>query len=260
MNISKRIPQEILAARFIWLMLDYDGTLADFAPTPDDIIPDIDLISLLNSLSKHPKITLGIISGRRLAHIQKLVPISGIWLAGSYGLEIITPQGECVHRSDYNHIRPLIDRLKPAWEKLIKGKDGFYLEDKGWSIAFHARFAEDGVTHQVLSKARELASKSVVESEMKILGGNKFLEFAPVLADKGKTISSLLENAPHDQALPIFIGDDDKDELAFPVVQDHDGLAICVCNPHRITSADYYLSSPQDVRKWLLNLLEALDE
>jgi len=260
MNIPNKIQKEILTARLIWLLLDYDGTLADFAPTPDDINPDLDLISILNSLRQNPKITLGIISGRRLAHIEKLVPLSGIWLAGSYGLEIITPQGERLHRLDYSTIRPLIDQLKPAWQEMIQDKEGFYLEDKGWSIAIHARFAEDGVTHRVLSSALKLAKDISMESEMKILGGNKFLEFAPALADKGKTVTFLLAEAPQGQVLPIFIGDDDKDELAFPVVQDHGGFAGCVCEPQRLTAADFYLSSPQDVRYWLLNLLESLDE
>ena len=83
------------------------GTLADFAPTPDDVIPDRELIELLEELSCHPKIDLAIVSGRRLAHIEKLVPISSFWLAGSYGLELRTPTGERLHRADHQKLLPL---------------------------------------------------------------------------------------------------------------------------------------------------------
>jgi hypothetical protein len=34
--------------------------------------------------------------------------------------------------------------VKPRWERLIADRDGFFLEDKGWALAIHARFAADG--------------------------------------------------------------------------------------------------------------------
>ena len=258
MNFPQKILLQILEARYLWLLLDYDGTLADFAQTPDDVNPDPELIRLLKSLAEHPKITLGIISGRRLSHIEKLVPISGIWLAGSYGLDIRTPEGEQIQQADYDQIRPKIEKLKPAWAKLIAGKEGFYLEDKGWSIALHARFAEDDITDTILSQARLVAKKIALGNKLMLLGGHKFLEIAPTRADKGKTISFLLKKASKDQMLPIFIGDDDKDERAFPVVRDHGGFAGCVCDSMRTTSANFYLSSPQETRNWLSELLELI--
>ena len=65
-------------AGHLWLFLDYDGTLADFAATPDEIIPDEELIALIDQLAKQPDIRVTILSGRRLAHIQSLLPVSGI--------------------------------------------------------------------------------------------------------------------------------------------------------------------------------------
>ncbi len=258
MNLPSETLRKILETREIWLLLDYDGTLVDFAPTPDDVNPDPELITLVRTLSEHPKIVLAIISGRRLSHIEKLVPVSNAWLAGSYGLEIRTPNGEYINRVDYELIRPKLNKLKPAWVKLIKGKTGFYLEDKGWSLALHARFAEDQLTDRVLYQAHSIVKQKRWESGLKILGGYKFLEIAPKEADKGKAVSFLLEQASKDQVFPIYIGDDDKDELAFPVVQEFGGLAGCVCDPQQSTSANFYLSSPQDTREWLAKLVESL--
>jgi trehalose 6-phosphate phosphatase len=258
MNLTKENLHKLKQAKRIWLLLDYDGTLADFAPTPDDVFPDADLIALLQELANQPKIRLAIISGRRLAHIQKLVPLSGIWLAGSYGVEMRTPSGEHLQRADYKYLRPQLDKLKPGWEKLIKGQSGFYLEDKGWSLALHARYAKDSQATQTLSQARLLAEQACSDERFQILGGHKFLEIAPKEADKGNTVDYLLQEVAQNHIFPIFIGDDDKDERAFPVVQAYGGLAGCVCGSMRSTQANFILTSPQDTRAWLVDLLTVL--
>ena len=258
MNFSRQFLEKLDNAASIWLLLDYDGTLADFAPTPDEVYPDPELIGLLNELSVQPKIDLAIISGRRLAHIEKLVPISGVWLAGSYGLELRTPKGEHLHRADYQQLRPHLERLKPKWEQLIEDQQGFYLEDKGWSLALHARFADDDLALQVLHHARKFADQLCSNKMFQILGGHKFLEIAPKEADKGKTVTYLLQKPTSKLVFPIYLGDDDKDEKAYPIVQALGGFAGCVCHQPRKTSADFILDSAQETREWLKNLLDMI--
>jgi len=256
MNLSKEDLQKIKDADYFWLLLDYDGTLADFAPTPDDVLPDPELINLIQNLVQHPKISLAIISGRRLAHIEKLMPLSGIWLAGSYGLEMRTPSGDHLQRANYENLRPELELLKPGWGKLINGQVGFYLEDKGWSLALHARFANDLLATEILNQARTMAEQTCADEKFQLLGGHKFLEIAPREADKGNTVTYLLRK--QNQAFPIYLGDDDKDERAFHAVQANGGLAGCVCNPARSTQADFLLSSTQDTRIWLADFPKLL--
>ena len=84
--------QERLAqAERLWLFLDYDGTLADFAPTPEHVNPDPELVDLIERLARHPRFRVAVVSGRRLSHVQKLVPVPGVLLAGTYGIELQTP-------------------------------------------------------------------------------------------------------------------------------------------------------------------------
>ena len=83
-----------LQAKYLWLFLDYDGTLADFAPTPDHIVPDPVVIQLLERLAKIPSVRVTVISGRRLKDIQTLLPVKGIFKAGTYGIELIQPTDE----------------------------------------------------------------------------------------------------------------------------------------------------------------------
>jgi trehalose 6-phosphate phosphatase len=258
MNFSKELLGKLANAARIWLLLDYDGTLADFAPTPDDVFPDQELIRLLKELSSHPKIDLAIVSGRRLAHIEKLVPISSVWLAGSYGLELRTPMGERLYRADYQQLRPPLEQLKPKWNQLIEGQKGFYLEDKGWSLALHARFADNDLAEQVLNRARLLAEQYCSDTMFRILGGHKFLEIAPKEANKGNTVTYIIQNSTSELVFPLYLGDDDKDEQAFPIVQAMGGLAGCVCHQPRKTAANFQLRSTQDTRRWLKKLYKVV--
>ena len=255
--------ERLMEAGGIRLFLDYDGTLADFAPTPEHVSPDPELVDLLSELAGHPHIDAAIISGRRLAHIQRLVPIEGILLAGTYGIEIQMPDGERLDRLPYGTVRPTLEDLKPRWADLIDGRDGFFLEDKGWALALHARFADPAETDLVLARARQLAANaadSAPAGTFRLLGGHKFLEIGPQLAHKGRTIEYLLESRPWPGSLPVYLGDDDKDEEAFGVIQAHGGLAIVVAPTPRDTVADFRLPSPQAARHWLGRLLARLDQ
>ncbi len=242
----------------IWLFLDYDGTLADFAPNPDIIQPDDGLIDLLSRLTRHPRIRTAIVSGRRLQHITELVPIEGIWLAGTYGIEMRTPDGRRKDVLAYDTVRPIIEKIKPDWEELLQDDQHFYLEDKGWSLAIHARFAADEEAAHRIAKASQLAKKHMSHNIMHLLGGHKFLEICPIIAAKPKAIEFILKNDPVPGSIPVYLGDDDKDELAFSTIKEHHGIPIVIASTERATQASYRLASPRAVRAWLEDLLEWL--
>jgi trehalose 6-phosphate phosphatase len=239
----------------LWLFLDYDGTLADFAPTPDIVSPDAALIALLSALHEKPDLRLAVISGRRLKHVRSLVPIPGIWLAGTYGIELLTPGGEQLERLDYRSIRPALEGLKLEWHSLIGDHSGFYLEDKGWSLAIHARYATDQEAAETLSAARDQAQTALKDGNLRLQGGHKFLEICPQQADKGETLEHILSSDVFPGALPVYIGDDDKDERAFSAVNARQGIAIVVMAEVRPTQAGYTLANPAAVRAWLKALL-----
>ncbi len=244
------------------LFLDYDGTLADFAPTPEHVNPNPDVIALVSQLAEHSHIRPTVISGRRLEHVRKLVPVSGVMLAGTYGIELQMPNGERLNRVPYQDVRPVLDAIKPRWEKLIAHRKGYFLEDKGWSLALHARYADDAEAESVVTQARQAAEEVLEDtpSELfRLLGGHKFMEVGPTLAHKGKTVELLLDRYPWPGALPLYVGDDDKDEEAFSVIHAREGLAIRVCEYACDTIADGRLVSPADVRSWLHSLLGSLD-
>lgn len=243
------------------LFLDYDGTLAELAPTPEYVEPDQELVDLLHQLSREPCTRIALISGRRLSHVQKLVPLPGILLAGTYGIELQTPQGERIDRLEYDAIRPALAQIKPCWAGLIADREGFFLEDKGWSLALHARFADPQEAEQVLTAARHDATAVMDAGDphlFRLLGGHKFLELGPHLANKGASVEYLLDRWPWPGAQLLYLGDDDKDEEAFEVIQSHGGIAIIVGREPRESCADFFLKSPAAVRRWLRGLLGRL--
>lgn len=239
----------------LWLFLDYDGTLAGFAPNPDVILPDPALIDLIARLAGfRDNLRVVILSGRRLEHIAKLLPVPGILLAGTYGIELQDFDGNPVPVVGLENERPLIEQVKAQWSDLLKGHDGFYLEDKGYAIAIHAKFAPDTEAHAVIETAAGLAGQAAEKGALRILGGNKFIEVAPVIADKGQSVTMLLERFPWPGAKMVYIGDDDKDEEAFKVIKDQGGLAVVVARSPRPTLAEERLENPEAVRLWLEKL------
>ena len=265
--MTLRAPEEVKArireADALRLFLDYDGTLADFAPTPEHVEPDQAVIALVTRLAEHPRIQVAVVSGRRLAHVEKLLPVPEVLLAGTYGVELRLPSGERVNRVPFEAIRPVLEEIKPRWRGLIADRKGFFLEDKDWALAIHALHAADEEASDVLGRARRFATGVLEEKHTKIfrvLGGHKFLEVGPALAHKGKTADTLLERFPSPGALPLYVGDDDKDEEAFEVIHAHGGVAIKVCEGAGETKADGWLASPEHVQHWLETLLSHLGE
>lgn len=248
---SDQVLAQLSQAKILCLFLDYDGTLADFAPTPDVILPDPELIELITDLAHRPNTHLAILSGRRLEHVRALLPLTGVWLAGTYGIELQSPTGERIERLDFAAFRSVIQQARPEMEALLAERHGFFLEDKGWTLAIHARYADETEAHELLALARQILEPYCQSEKFRLLGGDKFLEIGPLLADKGLAMQYLLERLWLPGATLAYIGDDDKDEQAFKVVKDQRGIAILVAQKPRQTHATCRLDSPQFVRQWL---------
>ena len=256
-DTPQQILDRVIAAGRVWLFLDYDGTLAEFAPTPDHIISDPEVITLVTQLVQLEAARVAVISGRRLNQIQVLLPVPGLLLAGTYGVELQLPNGERRDRIALAEVRPTLDQIKPRWAQLIAGRQGYFLEDKGWSLALHARFADETEAADILSLASLHALRLLTPDRFRLLSDQRFLEIAPLSINKGITVDYLLDRFAWPGALPVYIGDDDKDEEAFAAIKARQGLALIVAAQPRSTLADCRLESPAHVRRWLSTLITA---
>lgn len=245
------------AAAGLRLFLDYDGTLADFSPTPEQLEPNPQVTGLLARLVKKPGITAAVISGRQLRDLRALLPVPGLTLGGTYGLELLFPSGETACRADYEVLRPVLERIKGGWQALLSGRSGFFLEDKGWTLALHARFAGEDEAAEVLAAARRAIDPDALGGHFRILGGHRFLEVAPLLASKRQAVAYLLGRLPLPGARCLYVGDDDKDEEAFPLIHAQGGAAVKVAQPSQAgqpTEADFIFESPGETVRWLEGL------
>jgi trehalose 6-phosphate phosphatase len=199
-----------------------------------------------------------VLSGRTLSQIQQLLPVPNILLAGTYGVELQTFDGEIVQRAERSVIRPALEQIKPIWQQLIAARTGFFIEDKGWTLALHARFANASEADRVLADAGMSTLRLAASGEFRVLQGPRFLEVAPAIAHKGRTVDYLLDRFAWPGALPVYLGDDDKDEDAFAAIKAQQGVALVVAAIQRPTRADAQLVSPQAARAWLTELAEHL--
>ncbi len=246
-----KILQRLSSANALWLLLDYDGTLDQFAPTPEHILPNQQVIGLLRSLAANPRIRVGILSGRRLPDIEALVPVPAVVLAGTYGVEIRSPDGRRLNRLPPGEVRGALEGILQAWRTLTAGRPELFIEDKGYAVALHASRVPEPIATAIIEQARNLAFALMAGTDLVFLGGHRFLEAAPRIANKGAGVRFLVERFPLPGAMPVYIGDDDKDESAFEAVRDLGGVPVLVASKPRPTAAEFRLESPTTVQTLL---------
>src|SRR3954469_20390730 len=62
-----------LGDRHILVLTDFDGTLADISPTPDEAVISPDVRAQFDRLSMRDSVTTGVVSGRRLDDVRRRV-------------------------------------------------------------------------------------------------------------------------------------------------------------------------------------------
>lgn len=232
------------------LCLDYDGTLVPIAARPEDARPTPAVLDLLTRLASTPRIRLAIVSGRPMAELSTLLPVSGMTLIGTHGLETRAPNGSVSQMLPTGAFMPAMARVQREIRQLIRGKEGFVLEDKRQVLALHYRLADPQEAAQIVSRVQTVLRRYQGNGvALELLHGKKVAEIRPVGVNKGKAVAALLQQAGS-TVLPMYVGDDTTDEDAFRVLADR-GLSILVSAVARPTSAQYYLENPRAVSELL---------
>jgi alpha,alpha-trehalase len=96
--------------------------------------------------------------------------------------------------------------------------------------------------------------------ELRRMDGKKVYELLPDINwNKGKAVLWLLETleVERGKALPIYIGDDRTDEDAFRALEKR-GVGILVSEHPHATAANYCLNNPEEVERFLEELIARL--
>jgi trehalose 6-phosphate phosphatase len=216
-----------------------DGTLAPIVARPElSAVPETTRDELERLVSRY--LLVACVSGRGGDDARRLVGVPGIRVVGNHGLELV-PDGEAL----------------AARIAAFRNETGLPVEDKGLSLSYHYREAED--------EAAALAELEAVAERAKAAGlaprwGRKVLEIRPpVDADKGTAIRALLTEAGATRAL--YAGDDATDLDAFAGLR-AGGLdrAVCIAvasdeGPRELAdAADLLVGSPEELAALLREL------
>ena len=241
-----------LAERFLYLFLDYDGTLSPIVRNPERARLSLCMRGRLERLSKAGRCRIAVISGRSLRDIKKRVGIAGIVYGGNHGLEV-EGAGVTFRYPVLFTARRALDDVWGKLEKALSPVPGVFLEDKGLSLTVHFRKVKRAELPVVARAVEEAAGPYRIPRGMDVRPGKEIFEVRPFVAwNKGKTVLWLLKKstvAGGEPPWPLCVGDDRTDEDAFREIRER-GVTVFVGAP-RQTKARYYLRNVGEVAAFL---------
>jgi alpha,alpha-trehalase len=232
------------------VFLDYDGTLTRIVSHPEDASLSDSMRETLRELVARAPVA--ILSGRDLGDVRKRVEIDDIVYAGSHGFDIAGPRG--LRRELGAEFLPELDLAEKELREGLDGIPGARVERKRFSIAAHYRNVNENDASRVALAVDTVAAR---HAELRKIDGKKVYELLPDIDwDKGKAVLWLLETLDL-KVLPIFIGDDRTDEDAFRALEKR-GVGILISEQPQVTAASYRLNNPEEVERFLRELIARL--
>jgi trehalose 6-phosphate phosphatase len=231
------------------ILLDIDGTLLDFAPTPREVWVPPGLAKTLDRLLAQTSGALALVSGRSLNDIDLIFAPKQFPAIGGHGAEMrISGDSEAVA----THAAPMDKELKLRLAAIAQLSPGILLEDKGYSLALHYRLAPHA--EKAIYAAVSLIRADLPNAPIEVLPGKCVCEIKHSGFTKATGVLELMTHEPFRGRRPIFIGDDVTDETVFAIMPDLGGLAFSV--GRRAKGVAGHFDEPRDVREWLAHLLD----
>ena len=235
------VPPPIDPARHA-LFLDFDGTLAELVDDPEAVSVPEPVLERLVALQHALGGAFAVISGRRIADLDRFLAPLRFAAAGVHGLERREAPGETVE------LLAGPERLDPLREQLrmdLAGRPELRLEDKGTALVVHYR------GHPELApQARRLVAEAVGEDAgLSVMHGDNIVEVHLAGMDKGRAIGTFMRAEPFRGRVPVYLGDDTTDEFAFAALAEFRGLSVKVGSGE--TCAGHRLAGVDSVHRWL---------
>lgn len=244
------------AGRHLLLLTDFDGTLADLAPTPDEAALSDAVRSGMATLAALDSVTFGVVSGRRLEDVGRRVGSAAEYVAGLHGLEIAGPS-TAFHHYALDAVAPAIDSLRHAAARQLAWCPGVYLEDKTYALTCHVRLAPPDLGERALEEFEALAEPLLEARMLKLLNGAKAMELLPAVDwHKGRAcewIRGRVRVALDEPVGIVYLGDDRTDEDAFAALTDDDVVIGVGERPHTHL-IDWRLAGPASVGRLFAQL------
>ncbi len=238
--------------RLAWtdaLFLDVDGTLLEFAATPDGVVVPDTLIALLEALDKKLNGALGFVSGRQIKVLDQLFAPLRLPAAGVHGGEIRIAPALIHHTAAVGDEFP--QHLLDSIDNVARQFPGVFTEPKRYSIAVH--YTKAPHLRELVRSSVEAALSHHRAEGVEIVEAHHVIEVKAIGFNKGTAIATLMKSGPFRGRVPVFIGDDVTDEDGFAVVRAAGGRAYSVATRRARTT--YTFADPRSVREWLAALV-----
>jgi len=219
MNAPEHSIAELLAAPGYALFLDFDGTLADIAPRPDQVEVMPELLAALGVLQERLEGRLAVISGRPVAELDALLAPLVLPAAGVHGMERRSAGGE-IRRLP----APSMDSVREQALALAARHPALWVEEKHGALALHYRQAPE--LQALCSETMGAAVRAC--PGLLLMEGKMIIEVKTAGVGKGTAIRDFLAEAPFAGHPAIFAGDDTTDEAGFEYLQGIGGIGIKV--------------------------------
>jgi len=244
------ILKDLLSKKDLVLFLDYDGTLAPIAETPEQAVMTQEMRKVLISLSKHPQCHIAVISGRILSDLKQMIDVPQITYVGNHGYEI-----EMQHDLNFKgfitaQYKEALFNIKRNLNALLSPIRGVWIEDKGIILTVHYRSATERSAALVRKHFFKVCQNYLKDQHIGLMEGKKVLEVRPPIKwDKGEAALWILSKWQHQLGKEnidmMYVGDDVTDEDAFKML---DGIAVTVkVGVPKKSSARYYLKNQLEV-------------
>ncbi|MEO0496453.1 MAG: trehalose-phosphatase [Pseudomonadota bacterium] len=224
------------------MMLDFDGTLVNIAPTPDAVIfEDHDGVLLSRLAAKHQG-AIAIVSGRAIDDLEHFMAEFPGAMAGGHGAELRI-NGKRRLADDVDQIK--LEQLKESVRAFADSDPRLLIEDKTTGIVLHFRAHPD-----CEDKAHSFAEALVQGHEgFDVQHAKMAVEIRPDGASKAGAMEAILGEPQFAGRKPFFAGDDVTDEAAFEWVNAKGGISVKI-GPEP-TRAQYCTSTPRSFKAWL---------
>ncbi len=204
------------------LFLDFDGTLAEVAETPEAAELPEGVRGVLERLAA--RWPVAVISGRDRADVRAKVGIEGITYAGSHGFDIELAEkspNDAGAFAAFDGGGDFKDRINAAGERLrdeLAAIKGALVEIKHCTVAVHDR----KVAEDARPSVRAAVEATLADfPSLRLKPGKRVYEIHPAIDwDKGRAVLWLLDAMKRKDVTPVYVGDDVTDEDAFRALEE----------------------------------------
>ncbi len=237
------------------LVLDYDGTIAEFQVDRMSARPLPGVVDLLIQIRDRTDTYLAMMTGRPISELLTLMGDLLLPISGSQGTEFRTPDGTAQTHVLSDEQEELLALAEADARALTSAGR---IERKISSVGLHTRGVDPETARREEEAACRVWTRAAEGHNLECTRFKGGVELRLLGIDKGTALSTLLRDRPAD-SLCVYIGDDLTDEDAFRILKDH-GHGIKVGGPEDPTEALGRLADPAAVKEFLETWLSIATE